>query len=146
MTISHTGIKVSPADLKKVLEWYDAALVPLTYKKVMTFAEGMANGHAEEATPYAADWWVNAAGEGQTPLASHHAFGVKGALLLSYLFPVQDGCACANRGMTDRATVDAFYKAAIAAGGKDNGAPGVRADYTPDYYAAFVLDPGREQH
>lgn len=40
----------------------------------------------------------------------------------------------------DRATVDAFYCAALAHGGQDNGAPGVRA-YHPDYYAAFVLDP-----
>lgn len=40
----------------------------------------------------------------------------------------------------DRAMVDAFYCAALAHGGQDNGAPGVRA-YHPDYYAAFVLDP-----
>lgn len=40
----------------------------------------------------------------------------------------------------DKAMVDAFYKAALAAGGRDNGAPGIR-DYHPDYYAAFVLDP-----
>lgn len=40
-----------------------------------------------------------------------------------------------------RALVDAFYKAAITAGGKDNGAPGVRAHYHPNYYGAFVLDP-----
>lgn len=40
----------------------------------------------------------------------------------------------------DRAMVDAFHRAALAAGGKDNGAPGVR-DYHPGYYAAFVLDP-----
>jgi catechol 2,3-dioxygenase-like lactoylglutathione lyase family enzyme len=40
----------------------------------------------------------------------------------------------------DRAAVDAFHEAAIAAGGKDNGKPGVRADYHPTYYAAFVLD------
>jgi catechol 2,3-dioxygenase-like lactoylglutathione lyase family enzyme len=39
-----------------------------------------------------------------------------------------------------RATVDAFHKAALAAGGKDNGAPGERP-YHPGYYAAFVLDP-----
>jgi len=37
--------------------------------------------------------------------------------------------------------VDAFYKAALAAGGKDNGAPGVRKEYHPGYYGAFVLDP-----
>jgi predicted lactoylglutathione lyase len=37
--------------------------------------------------------------------------------------------------------VDAFYKAAFASGGQDNGSPGERADYHPGYYAAFVLDP-----
>jgi catechol 2,3-dioxygenase-like lactoylglutathione lyase family enzyme len=41
----------------------------------------------------------------------------------------------------DRAAVDRFYKAGIAAGGKDNGAPGVRKDYAPKYYAAFLTDP-----
>ena len=41
----------------------------------------------------------------------------------------------------DRATVDAFYRAAIAAGGRDNGPPGIRAHYHPNYYGAFVLDP-----
>ncbi len=42
---------------------------------------------------------------------------------------------------TDRKTVDAFYKAAMAAGGKDNGKPCVPANYHPNYYGAFVLDP-----
>lgn len=41
----------------------------------------------------------------------------------------------------DRPTVDAFYKAALAVGGKDNGAPGVREHYHPNYYGAFVHDP-----
>jgi catechol 2,3-dioxygenase-like lactoylglutathione lyase family enzyme len=41
----------------------------------------------------------------------------------------------------DRQVVDAFHAAALAAGGTDNGAPGIRARYHPDYYAAFVLDP-----
>jgi predicted lactoylglutathione lyase len=41
----------------------------------------------------------------------------------------------------DRTTVDAFYQAAIAAGGRDNGPPGIRAHYHPNYYGAFVLDP-----
>jgi catechol 2,3-dioxygenase-like lactoylglutathione lyase family enzyme len=40
-----------------------------------------------------------------------------------------------------RAAVDAFYAAALAAGGKDNGAPGVRAQYHPNYYGAFVIGP-----
>lgn len=41
----------------------------------------------------------------------------------------------------DRATVDAFYEAAIAAGGADNGPPGLREHYHPTYYAAYVRDP-----
>jgi len=41
----------------------------------------------------------------------------------------------------DRAGVDAFHKAALDAGGRDNGAPGIRDNYGPNYYAAFVLDP-----
>src|SRR4029077_3385700 len=42
---------------------------------------------------------------------------------------------------TDRASVDAFHAAALAAGGTDNAPPGVRTDYHPHYYAAFVIDP-----
>jgi catechol 2,3-dioxygenase-like lactoylglutathione lyase family enzyme len=41
----------------------------------------------------------------------------------------------------DRAAVDAFHAAALAAGGRDNGPPGLRPQYGPDYYAAFVFDP-----
>ena len=41
----------------------------------------------------------------------------------------------------DRRTVDAFHAAAIAAGGTDNGAPGLRPRYHPDYYGAYVIDP-----
>ncbi|ESQ82628.1 glyoxalase [Asticcacaulis sp. AC466] len=41
----------------------------------------------------------------------------------------------------NRAAVDAFYAAAMAAGGRDNGPPGIRAHYHPNYYGAFVLDP-----
>ncbi len=42
---------------------------------------------------------------------------------------------------TERAAVDAFHVAGLKAGGQDNGAPGVRAGYAPNYYAAFLLDP-----
>jgi catechol 2,3-dioxygenase-like lactoylglutathione lyase family enzyme len=41
----------------------------------------------------------------------------------------------------DRAAVDSFHAAALAAGGRDNGAPGVRERYHPSYYGAFALDP-----
>jgi catechol 2,3-dioxygenase-like lactoylglutathione lyase family enzyme len=42
---------------------------------------------------------------------------------------------------SDRAGVDRFHAAGLKAGGRDNGAPGVRADYAPTYYAAFLIDP-----
>jgi len=44
-------------------------------------------------------------------------------------------------GAADRAAVDRFHQAGLKAGGRDNGAPGLRADYSPSYYAAFLLDP-----
>lgn len=61
------------------------------------------------------DFWIN---KGDNPTPIHVAF------------------TC-----PDHITVEAFYKAAIAAGGKDNGPPGPRPQYHPDYYGAFVLDP-----
>jgi catechol 2,3-dioxygenase-like lactoylglutathione lyase family enzyme len=42
---------------------------------------------------------------------------------------------------SDRKTIDAFHAAALKAGGRDNGAPGIRAHYHPNYYGAFVIDP-----
>ncbi|WP_394823057.1 VOC family protein [Pendulispora albinea] len=42
---------------------------------------------------------------------------------------------------TDRASVDRFYAGGVEGGGRDNGGPGVRSDYSPTYYAAFLLDP-----
>jgi len=54
--------------------------------------------------------------------------------------PHKDRLHVAFLGKSMRAIQD-FYKAALKAGGKDNGAPGFRVEYGPDYYAAFVLDP-----
>ncbi|MEA1676309.1 hypothetical protein [Nitrospirillum sp. BR 11163] len=59
----------------------------------------------------------------------------------------RDGAAAAGRRPAhllrrgERKTVDAFHAAALAAGGRDNGAPGLRPHYHPNYYGAFVLDP-----
>ncbi len=63
----------------------------------------------------------------------------------SPVFWVHEGVAGPGRHVAftarNRAEVDAFYQAAMAAGGRDNGAPGLRPQYHPDYYGAFVLDP-----
>ena len=44
-------------------------------------------------------------------------------------------------GAAERAAVDGFHRGRKAAGGRDNGKPGVRKDYSPNYYAAFLIDP-----
>ena len=73
-----------------------------------------------------------------------------GTVVLGYgrdhaVFWVNEGTAGPGRhtafAAANRAQVDAFYAAAMATGGRDNGAPGLRPQYHPDYYAAFVLDP-----
>lgn len=53
----------------------------------------------------------------------------------------RDGYAHVAFSVADHASVEAFHAAAIAAGGRDNGAPGVRAQYHPTYFGGFVLDP-----
>ncbi|MGE0735257.1 MAG: VOC family protein [Alphaproteobacteria bacterium] len=100
------------SDLAKAKSFYRAALAPLGYGLLREFGD-MAAGFGVAPKP---DFWV-AAGTPNIP-RMHIAFRAK-----------------------DRAMVDAFYKAALAAGGRDNGAPGTRAHYHPAYYGAFVLDP-----
>ncbi|QUD86327.1 VOC family protein [Phenylobacterium montanum] len=103
------------ADFERATAFYDKALAPLGVSRVMQFDEGAARvvGYGEGTKPY---FWLQNAAATQGPL--HVAFAA-----------------------ADRAAVDAFYAAALAAGGIDNGAPGVRAHYHPSYYGAFVLDP-----
>ncbi|KAK0704355.1 Glyoxalase/bleomycin resistance protein/dioxygenase-like protein [Lasiosphaeris hirsuta] len=125
MVIAHTGIKTTFADTAKVVAWYEKALAPLGYKKSQVFMDGIVNGFSDNADGSHSDFWVAAAQEG-VPIPSHHAFTAKSEDLSLVL---------------NRAEVDAFHKAGIDAGGKDNGLPGIRAHYASDYYAAFVYDP-----
>jgi catechol 2,3-dioxygenase-like lactoylglutathione lyase family enzyme len=75
------------------------------------------------------------------PKAKMAGFGVKGAIDLWLSEGSPAGRAHLAFRAADRAAVNAFHAAATAAGGRDNGAPGVRKDYSPTYYAAFVIDP-----
>jgi catechol 2,3-dioxygenase-like lactoylglutathione lyase family enzyme len=99
------------ADLVRSREFYRRALEPLGYGVIMEFPDA-AVGLGAQGKP---DFWLGPGGTGAT---GHVAF----------VSP-------------DRKTVDAFHAAAIAAGGKDNGGPGLRPQYHPTYYGAFVLDP-----
>lgn len=91
--------------------FYLAALAPLGYELMMEFGE--VGGFGVKPKP---DFWI-APTKGEIAPA-HIAFSAK-----------------------SREEVAAFYEAALAAGGKDNGPPGLRPNYHPGYYGAFVLDP-----
>jgi catechol 2,3-dioxygenase-like lactoylglutathione lyase family enzyme len=114
--LDHIGLKVT--NIKKAKAFYDAALAPLGVGVVLEVSAEETGGSAymgygEGFKPY---FWIN-----QQPRATE---------LLHVAFAADS-----------RAKVDAFYKAAMAAGGRDNGAPGLRKEYHPTYYGAFVLDP-----
>ncbi len=113
--IDHFGFPV--ADYARSKAFYTKALAPLGYTIVMEVQRdqggSLAAGFGADGKP---DFWIG--GEGGLNRRLHVAIAAK-----------------------DRAAVDAFYSAALAAGGKDNGTPGLRPHYHPNYYGAFVLDP-----
>lgn len=114
--IDHTGIGVS--DYARSRAFYTEALGAIGLVKVMEFpADGPTGCNmAGFGPPGKPEFWI-AGGQPNEPRI-HVAFRVD-----------------------SHADVDAFYLAAMAAGGRDNGPPGIRAHYHPDYYGAFVLDP-----
>ncbi len=102
-------------------DFYLAALAPLGFELVMEFTR--------EAYPELEVSHLAGIGpKGKPVFWLRPTTGPVGATHIAFAAP-------------DRASVDAFYEAAIAAGGKDHGAPGIRAHYHPRYYGAFVLDP-----
>ncbi|MCC6556248.1 MAG: VOC family protein [Polyangiaceae bacterium] len=105
-------IGLSVRDIEASKRFYTAALAPLGYKLLMEFPGGAGFG-GPDGKP---DFWIGTA-RSETIGTAHVAFAA------------------------DHPTVDAFHAAALAAGGKDNGAPGLRPEYHPAYYGAFVLDP-----
>ncbi len=112
--IDHIGFSVS--DYARAKAFYEKALAPLGYVLVMEVQQdendAPAAGFGANGKP---DFWIG--GEGGLNKPVHVAITAK-----------------------DRATVDAFYQVAMAAGARDNGPPGIRAHYHPNYYGAFVRD------
>jgi len=111
--IDHTGIGV--ADVSRSAAFYDSALAALGFRRVRQIPDGVGSDGVGYGTDYPVFW-----------IDRFHPHSVR-----------QHTAFVAR----NRAKVDAFYKAAMAAGGTDNGAPGLRDHYRPNYYAAFVLDP-----
>ncbi len=102
---------VAVSDIARSKAFYRAALAPLGYQVIMEFDAAAGFG-----IPPKPDFWIGKADRSGPSV--HVAFRAD-----------------------SRAQVDVFHRAAIAAGGRDNGAPGLRAHYHPNYYGAFVLDP-----
>ncbi|MCL4767360.1 MAG: VOC family protein [Hyphomicrobiaceae bacterium] len=110
-TLDHIGLQVS--DFPRAKAFYSAALQPLGIRVQMEFPTD--KGGVAGFGRCKPEFWISA----DKPTSPFHiAFGA-----------------------ANRPEVDAFYAAALAAGAKDNGAPGLRPQYHPDYYGAFVLDP-----
>ncbi|MDR0782040.1 MAG: VOC family protein [Pseudomonadales bacterium] len=114
--IDHIGI--GAADFARSRGFYDAALAALQIRPLMELTPAQTGGY--HGIGYGADgkpfFWLS---NGEPRGAGIH---------VAFTAP-------------SRAAVDAFYHAALAAGGKNNGAPGLRPHYHPHYYAAFVFDP-----
>jgi catechol 2,3-dioxygenase-like lactoylglutathione lyase family enzyme len=114
--IAHVGIQVS--DIERSKRFYSEALHPIGYRMIREYGITPSRPAASAGfgEPPRADLWIY---QGESnPAACHIAFQV-----------------------SRRALVDAFYEAGIAAGGRDNGKPGLRPQYNANYYGAFVLDP-----
>jgi len=114
--LDHVSFPVS--NLERSMAFYTAAFAPLGITvMVRSNKENAASqeeaGFGSEGRPY---FWIR---EGEA---------LRGRLHIAFV-------------AKERKNVDAFYAAAMKAGGKDNGSPGIRAHYNPNYYAAFVLDP-----
>ena len=114
--LDHTGIAV--ADLDRSKAFYTRALSPLSIGLVVevTAEQTGSDAHAGFGAGGKPFFWI---GSGVRPSGPVH-----------FAFTAQS-----------RAQVDAFYEAALATGGRDNGAPGLRPHYHASYYGAFVFDP-----
>jgi catechol 2,3-dioxygenase-like lactoylglutathione lyase family enzyme len=114
--LDHIGFPV--LDYPRSKTFYLAALKPLGYELVMEVTPemtGTGDSHGGFGADGKPDFWI---GTGQA---------LKGRLHVAF-------------AARSRAEVDAFHKAALGAGGKDNGKPGLRPEYHENYYGAFVLD------
>ena len=109
--IDHFEIKVKNLEASKL--FYQKTLAPLGYKIAFDIPQAVSFAEPRNADP-TGDFWLNV-GQ-QEP--EHFAFSAQ-----------------------NEEEVEAFYQAALAAGGKDNGAPGERSQYHPGYYAAYIIDP-----
>jgi predicted lactoylglutathione lyase len=105
-------ISLMVKDYTKSRNFYARALLPLGYKLSVKYPKFKSAGYMAHGST---DFWIS---EQKNPTPTHIAFLAK-----------------------NKKAVNEFYTAALKAGGKDNGAPGYRKNYSPGYYASFIYDP-----
>ena len=113
--ITHISIGVRNIDRSK--HFYDTALEPLGYRCLRAARSVVGYGYGRDSIAF---WVIQA----ERPVPADEKSG------LHFCFTAPDAAA-----------VDAFHAAALRSGGHDNGPPGLRPIYGPDYYAAFIMDP-----
>ena len=109
--LDHIGFNISTMSRSRA--FYDAALAPLGITQIMEFRGWV--GYGRNGKP---EFWIGKQKDARLEGVLHVAFSAG-----------------------TRSEVNRFHEAALAAGGRDNGEPGLREQYHPDYYAAFVIDP-----
>jgi catechol 2,3-dioxygenase-like lactoylglutathione lyase family enzyme len=115
--LDHVSLGVS--DLARSRRFYDAALRPLGLVRIVDFGGDRGSDYGAAPGSLGVEFTITREAAVRTPIAGAH---------LCFRAP-------------DRAAVDAFHAAALAAGGSDDGGPGLRPQYHADYYGAFVRDP-----
>jgi catechol 2,3-dioxygenase-like lactoylglutathione lyase family enzyme len=114
--LDHASLGVS--DVERSQRFYDAALRPLGLVRIVDFGEGRGSDYGAAPGSTGVEFTITRESAARPSAGAH----------LCFLAP-------------DRAAVRAFHAAALGAGGRDDGLPGVRPHYHADYYGAFVLDP-----
>ncbi len=115
--LDHASLGVS--DIERSRRFYDAALRPLGLVRIVDFGGGRGSDYGTAPGSLGVEFTIARETASAAPSTGAH---------LCFRAP-------------DRAAVKAFHEAALAAGGRDDGAPGLRPQYHADYYGAFVLDP-----
>eukprot|EP01040_Poterioochromonas_malhamensis_P010942 gene10942-11926_t len=119
-TLNHISIPVS--NLEKSVVFYDQVMATIGFTRIMTMCETVCYGIPNRSYAF----WLGRAHDGFKTLPPD-----------TNRFPGVHICLQAP----NRKAVDDFYKTALKLGATDEGKPGIRSDYTPDYYAAFIIDP-----
>jgi catechol 2,3-dioxygenase-like lactoylglutathione lyase family enzyme len=112
-------VSLGVSDVGRSRRFYDAALRPLGLVRIVDFGNGRGSDYGAAPGSLGVEFTITGEADVRTPIPGAH---------LCFRAP-------------DRAAVERFHAAALAEGGRDDGAPGLRPHYHADYYCAFVLDP-----